>query len=134
MELFKHHMPIQVRFNDVDQMGHINNAVIMEYFDLGKSNYFEAVGLPVTEGDFTVMIVHYDVDFVGQLLFNDTMEVCSKIEKIGNKSITMLQEVRCGGVTKVVGHTILSGYSRQSHTSMAIPDEIKARINAYEQQ
>ena len=32
-----HTLPIQIRFNDVDQMGHVNNAVIMEYFDIGKS-------------------------------------------------------------------------------------------------
>ena len=32
--------PIQLRFNDIDQMGHVNNAVIMEFFDYGKMKYF----------------------------------------------------------------------------------------------
>ena len=58
-----HKTPIQIRFNDVDQMGHVNNAVIMEYLDLGKDAFFSSHGVPPTKGDFTVMVVHYDVDF-----------------------------------------------------------------------
>ena len=42
-----HTLPLQLRFNDVDMMGHVNNAVIMEFFDLGKSHYFADAGLPV---------------------------------------------------------------------------------------
>lgn len=135
METFHQIEPIQVRYNDVDQQGHINNAVIMEYFDLGKSHYFESVGICVTpEDDFTVLIVHYEVDFVGQLLFHDQMEICTKVEKLGNKSLTLLQEVRANGRTCVVGHTVLSGYCRSQHASAPIPDEIKERIRAFEAQ
>ncbi len=54
-----HTTPVQVRFNDVDQMGHVNNAVIMEYFDLGKEAFFSAHGMPPEKGDFTVIVVHY---------------------------------------------------------------------------
>ncbi len=60
-----HTTPIQIRFNDVDQMGHVNNAVIMEYLDLGKDAFFSGHGLSPTKSDFTVMVVHYDVDFKG---------------------------------------------------------------------
>ena len=58
-----HKTDIQIRFNDVDQMGHVKNAVIMEYLDLGKDEFFSSHGVPPTKGDFTVMVVHYDVDF-----------------------------------------------------------------------
>ncbi len=36
---------IQVRFRDLDAMGHVNNAVYLTYFELGRQAYFEAVGL-----------------------------------------------------------------------------------------
>ena len=57
-----HITPIQLRFNDIDQMGHVNNAVIMEFFDLGKSEYFTAIGLPPEEGEFTVMVGPHSQD------------------------------------------------------------------------
>lgn len=135
METFKHIIPLQVRYNDVDQQGHINNAVIMEFFDLGKSHYFETVGISVTpESDFTVLIVHYDVDFVGQMHFHDHMEVCTRMEKLGNKSITLHQEVRSEGKTCVSCHTILSGYCRSTQSSAVIPDDIKEQIRRFEGQ
>ena len=30
---FNHQMSVQIRFNDVDIYGHVNNAVILSYFD-----------------------------------------------------------------------------------------------------
>lgn len=134
METFKHRHPIQVRFNDVDQMGHINNAVIMEYFDLGKSRYFQDSHVPVRpeEGDFTVMIVHYEVDFIGQLHADDAIEVCTKLEKIGNKSLTILQHIQVNGIPKVVCHTVMAGYSRSQAASAVIPEEVKSSLIAFE--
>ena len=40
---FRHSLPIQMRFNDVDILGHINNSVYFGYFDLGKSAYFTTI-------------------------------------------------------------------------------------------
>ena len=37
---FNHQQAIQIRFNDVDVIGHVNNAVQLSYFDLGKVKYF----------------------------------------------------------------------------------------------
>ena len=41
--IFHHTLPLQLRFNDVDLLGHVNNSVYFAFYDLGKSRYFEAV-------------------------------------------------------------------------------------------
>ena len=66
MEAFTHKLPLQLRFNDIDMMGHVNNAVIMEFFDYGKMKYFDAANIYVEKENSTLVIVHYEVDFVGQ--------------------------------------------------------------------
>ena len=38
---FYHHIPVQIRFNDVDLFGHLNNSVYVEFFDMGKLLYFK---------------------------------------------------------------------------------------------
>ena len=38
-----HNTPIQIRFNDIDQLGHATNSVYQQYFDLGKMAYFDHV-------------------------------------------------------------------------------------------
>ena len=118
---------IQIRFNDVDQMGHVNNAVIMEYFDLGKEAFFAERGLPPEEGDFTVMIVHYDVDFKRQIHFHDRIHVETEIEKLGNKSLTMMQRVvnTETNIVCVECRTVMAGYRRSTTSSEVIPDEVR---------
>ena len=122
-----HITPIQIRFNDVDQMGHVNNAVIMEYLDLGKDAFFSGHGLSPTKSDFTVMVVHYDVDFRAQIRYHDRIHVESEIEKLGNKSLTMMQRVvNCEtGVVCVECRTVMAGYRRSTSSSEVIPDEVK---------
>lgn len=118
---------IQIRFNDVDQMGHVNNAVIMEYFDLGKEAFFAERGLPPEEGDFTVMIVHYDVDFKAQIHYHDKIQVETSIERFGTKSLTVLQRVvnTETGTVCVECRTVMAGYRRSTSSSEVIPDEVK---------
>ena len=36
-------LPIQIRFNDVDRYGHVNNNSYFSYYDLGKEEYLNNV-------------------------------------------------------------------------------------------
>ena len=36
---FFHETPLQIRFNDVDVMGHVNNSVYQNYFDVARLRY-----------------------------------------------------------------------------------------------
>ena len=126
-----HTTPIQIRFNDVDQMGHVNNAVIMEYLDLGKDTFFSSHGLSPTKSDFTVMVVHYEVDFRSQIHYHDRIHVENEIEKIGNKSLTMMQRVvnTDTGTVCVECRTVMAGYRRSTSSSAVIPDEVRTWLN-----
>ena len=125
-----HTLPVQIRFNDVDQMGHVNNAVIMEYFDLGKSAFFTKAGIPPEQGDFTVMIVHFEVDFTSQIRYHDKIAVTTAVKRIGNKSIAVEQHIvnQDSGQDCAVCRTVLSGYCRSAHSSAAIPEPLKEKL------
>ena len=126
-----HSLPLQIRFNDVDQMGHVNNAVIMEFFDLGKEDFFRQHGLAPESGDFTVMIVHYEVDFQSQIHFHDNISVRTSVERFGNRSFTLRQEIVEDHTERLCAacRTVMSGYSRLTHTSAIIPDDLRQRLS-----
>lgn len=129
--------PIQIRFNDVDLMGHVNNAVIMEYFDLGKSNYFAEAGLPPESGDFTVMIVHFEVDFHQQMHSRDEIAVETRTARFGTKSLHIEQQVvrkeADGSWTPCATcHTVMAGYSRKLQQSAPVPEEVKEQIRQFD--
>ena len=41
--VFRHRLPIQIRFNDVDRYGHVNNNAYFAFYDLGKEDYLNNV-------------------------------------------------------------------------------------------
>ena len=61
---FRHHQPVQMRFTDIDMLGHLNNNVYLTFMDLAKVEYFAAV-LP--EGmdwrSINAVVVHIACDF-----------------------------------------------------------------------
>ncbi len=125
-----HTVPLQIRFNDIDAMGHVNNAVIMEFFDLGKDHFFRSHGLPPEEGDFTVMVVHYEVDFRSQIHKADRIAVQTAVERFGTKSLTVFQQV-VNTDTQVVCaecRTVMAGYRRSTGTADVIPDDVRQRL------
>ena len=131
-----HTIPLQLRFNDVDMMGHVNNAVIMEFFDLGKSHYFADAGIPVTpdEGDFCVMVVHVEVDFKKQIHWHDSLAVTSCVSHWGNKSFSVTQQIinTATGDVCAVGHTVMAGYRRSTASADVIPEDIKQRVISFD--
>ena len=129
-----HSIPIQIRFNDIDQMGHVNNSIIMEYFDLGKARYFHDAGIPVIpeEGDFCVMIVHIEMDFKSQIRFHDDPIVTSQVTHWGNKSFELTQRVLINGQVAAECRNVMAGYCRSTRTSAPIPDDIKERVRQYD--
>lgn len=40
---FKNSLDIQIRFNDIDMNGHVNNGIYHSFFDMGRVDYFSKV-------------------------------------------------------------------------------------------
>ena len=60
---FRHVMPAQIRFSDVDQFGHVNNSVYFLLYDLAKTTYFLVV-LGMSEwGDVVVVVANIKANF-----------------------------------------------------------------------
>lgn len=132
---FNHQMSVQIRFNDVDIYGHVNNAVILSYFDLGKVSYFEALDKQgIGHGDMALVIVNVNVDFQAPIFMGDNIVVKTKIYEIGNKSVKLVQELYDEKTQRVksVCRTIMCGFDPKTNASLPISDGWRRLICAYE--
>ena len=63
--VFYHQTPIQIRFNDVDIMGHVNNSVYQNYFDYARLQYFEQVfGYRMDWYDKALVLVKIEIEYL----------------------------------------------------------------------
>lgn len=134
-DVFNHAVPLQIRFNDIDRLGHVNNAVVQEFFDLGRISYFnDTLGSLLGEDGQQLVIVSYKTDFYRQIMPDDKMEVRTKIYKLGNKSIRMWQWIAVvgEGSPKAINESVLSGFYTGTDKSMVIPEEWRQIFNEFE--
>lgn len=91
---FLHIVPVQMRFNDIDVLGHLNNSVYFSFFDLGKTSYFSKVrGENVDWMKADIVIANINCDFLAQTFFHEPIEVRTQTIKMGEKSIVLAQQV-----------------------------------------
>lgn len=134
-EKFRHILPIQIRFNDVDAIGHINNNIYFSYFDLGKIEYFESLRASyVSWIDGIIVIAHVEVDFISPVFYKETIAVDTKIIKVGNKSLTFIQQIRntLTNEVKCKCTSIVVAYNPKNHSAMAVPQIWKDAIAEYD--
>ena len=91
--VFHHTLPIQLRFNDVDKFGHVNNTVYFSFYDLGKTEYFASVCPGVDWEKTGIVVVHIEADFVKQIFASDHIAVQTAVSEVGTKSFHLLQRV-----------------------------------------
>ena len=91
---FIHETTVQVRFNDIDMMGHVNNAVYQNYFDFGKVQYFNTVlGKDVDWQENGLVLAKITIEYFSPVLLDDNLCIRSRISRIGTKSLDMVQEL-----------------------------------------
>ncbi|GAO28420.1 acyl-CoA thioesterase [Geofilum rubicundum] len=131
---FFHETPIQIRFNDVDGFGHVNNTVIQEYFDIGRLHYLkEALGADKLWKDGRhLVIVSNKTDFFQQTLPDDQIRVLTRIYQLGGKSLRMMQWILKSGETAPTAtcDSVMVGVN--SGEGMIIPDDWRSDFNQLE--
>lgn len=130
-----HSIYIQQRISDVDALGHINNGVQQHYYDLARVDYFDSIlQVNVDQSNDSLVIANINMNFIQPVFFRDDLEAFSKIIRIGNKSIEMVQFLidKKTEQTKSWNNTVLVGYNPHNKTSVAISDEWREKINAFE--
>ena len=114
---FNNKLPIQLRFNDVDIIGHVNNSVYFNFFDLGKTAYFDKIyGRHVEWKNADIVIKIIEADFRVPTFLRDKIEVETAVTRIGNKSITVEQRIidTENDIVKCVCKTIIHSNLRYS--------------------
>ena len=133
---FLHSMPAQLRFNDIDVLGHVNNSVYFQLFDLAKAKYFNAVRQKELEWSETdIVIVNVNCNFLSQTFFNEPLDVLTQVEKIGEKSLTLVQQLVNTATGEVKSHctTIMVGFDAETQTSKPITTTWRQAISTFEQ-
>ena len=118
---------IQIRFADIDSMGHVNNAVYLSYFEFTRVYYFnEILGKNWDWESKGIILAHTELSFIKPIELNDEAFIEMEIGNIGTKSFTFHYTIRVDGEPSTKGSSTLVAFNTKLQESIAIPSEMKA--------
>ena len=131
----KHRIPVQLRFNDIDILGHLNNTVYFSLYDLGKAKYMEEVGLrkaaPVPP---TSVIADVHCTYFKPVHYGDEIYVETSCSEVGDKHFVLDQVmVDADGEVRSKCRTVMVCFDAATGKSDHVPQSYKDKIKAFEE-
>ncbi len=133
---FRHGQDVQMRFSDIDLLGHVNNSIYFQYMDLGKIQYFtEVLGDRLNIRKESMVIVNVSCEFYHITRFDEPLRVLTRVDEIGESSMILEQRIinPLTDDVKTVARTVMVGFNLPQNEKMRIPDSWREAIAAYEQ-
>ncbi|MBW7917372.1 MAG: acyl-CoA thioesterase [Trueperaceae bacterium] len=112
---------IQVRFGDTDALGHINNATYATYAELGRVELVRDLGLP--PGGF--ILARLALDYRRQVRLGQAVSVETWVERVGNSSVTMRQEILADGEVAVEVEAVAVWFDYAKNVPVRVPDDAR---------
>jgi acyl-CoA thioester hydrolase len=138
MQHYKHKTPIQLRFKDIDKMGHVNNANHLTYIELARVKYFEdVVGVDGNWSDLQGLILaHVSIDYKRPIFLHDNVFVYTRCSKLGRKSMELswviINEKDGLEETLAQGIAVIVCYDYSTNQTIEVPQEQRRKIEIYE--
>ena len=121
---FVHHET--VRFNDLDGMGHVNNAVYSTYLEQARLAWFGVdEQMPLED----VILARTEIDFRSPLSVGEVVEIGVRPSRLGTKSFELEYELRSDGRLVAEAKSVLVGYDYSRGESSTIPERWRRRLS-----
>lgn len=124
---------IQMRFADIDVLGHVNNVNQQHYFDLGKCDFYKQVlGLTPYWKTAGLIIVASQTNYIVQTRRDEPIAVRTRIIRVGNKSFTLHHQLINSETEQIKTEctAVMVAYNFDEQHSFEMPDEWKAKLTA----
>lgn len=132
---FLHKTPIQIRFNDIDILAHVNNSVYQNYFDMARLRYFEKVfDQKMNWNEKALVLAKITIEYFNPIFLEEEIVVLSKVYKLGNKSLQMKQEIVNVTTNEIKANNdaILVAFGSKENGAILLPDDWRNKIIDYE--
>ena len=125
---------VEIRFNDIDAAGHVNNAVIFTYFEEGRKAMFYDAFKESAPGGFNFMVAHLECDFILPVLLADRLQVNIWVTAIGTNSFGLAYSLMDAADEKRIfatGSSVQVCYDYHRRQSIPVPENLRKALSAY---
>lgn len=133
---YKYKTDIAIRFSDIDARGHVNNAVYLTYFEIGRFNYWRDVARWDLK-DIGIVIGRSEINYLKPVTIDDTLVCYVRVTRIGNSSFDIMHLLvktnDKGSEICTTCKTVCISYDYANNRSIPIPREGRNNMINYDE-
>jgi acyl-CoA thioester hydrolase len=126
----RHEKRVEIRWRDVDALGHVNNAVYATYLEECRDEWSVRVLGDVADL-WAFVLARVAIDFRQELLQEDDAAIVSAtLVRIGGRSFTVREEIRkLDGTLAAEAESVIVARDRESGASRPFTDAERAALD-----
>jgi acyl-CoA thioester hydrolase len=115
-----------VRFRDVDELGHVNNAVFLTYLEEARIGFLVPKGAEASG----MILARVEIDFKAPLRTGDELEIGVRPVGVGTKSFELEYEIRTGDTVAAEAKTVLVSFDYETGRTVEVPQAWREALAA----
>lgn len=123
-----------IRYNDQDPLGHVNNAVYSTFFEAGRTDFIKPMLDEIADITTTLdfVLARITIDFLKELPYPGTVDIGTRVLRLGTKSMTFANAVFKGGTDECVAtcEAILVFFDLERRSSVEPPQKLRKLLEA----
>ena len=120
----------QVRFRDLDPMGHVNNAVFLTYIEQARVSFLTEVGAATALEDMNIIVARVEIDFRAPVRIGQEVEISVRATRFGAKSFDLDYVLHVDGEVVAEAKSVQVAYDYDRREPMLLPKEWREKLTA----
>ena len=135
MPRFNFSTEIEVRFRDLDALGHVNNAVYLTYFEIARMHYWKNLFGHDAFKRHSFVVVRAECNYRSPAHVGEILQVFARVSELKRSSFIFEYEIMEGHARRIVadGSTVQACFDPKEKRARGIPHDLREAILAFEE-
>ncbi len=123
-ETFRTWSRVSVRYNDLDPLGHVNNAAMAIFLEQARCELITPM-LKARSRHLDMVLASTKLDYLKELHYPGSVDIGTVATRIGTKSFTLAHGVFQDGGCAGTGSCVMVVFDLEKRVSLAPPDDVR---------
>lgn len=126
-----HSLRLQVRWGDMDALGHVNNAEYLRYFEQSRVVWLDGLGYRTSGAGAGPILAKATVTFLKPVVYPSEVEVRLYASRVGNTSFTLASDIvngRDAAERFTEGEFVIVWFDYTTGSAVPVPAALRARL------
>jgi acyl-CoA thioester hydrolase len=132
VEGYRYVRPVELRFRDLDAVGHVNNVVYLTYMETARIQWWIEVTGHRDFRNFGMILARTEIDYKAPASWGDRLEVGVRCASIRRSSFVLEFRVADpdGGRVFAEARKVLVHYDYDAGRSVPLPEALREKLKA----